>query len=69
MKGQDLDDVWQLEEYANQHFKAQKKGAFGSKIPTRELLQWQKGALKRGLLEQTTKQAANVFKCMYTIIG
>jgi hypothetical protein len=68
MKGHDLDDVWQLEEYAINHFKAQKKGAFGSKIPVKELLQWQKGALKRGLLEQTTKLAPNIFKCVYQFL-
>lgn len=59
----DLDDIWQLEEYASKKFKSQKKGAFGSKIPTRELIQWQKGALKRGLLDQTTKEGPTLFRC------
>jgi len=68
-KGEEPVNLFRLETYADSHFKRPKKGLSGKKVAVRSLLQWQKGALKGGLLLAAPKDSAKLFTCIQGWMG
>jgi len=55
-------NLFQLEAFGDKHFKRQKKGMLSSKkVSIRAMLQWQKGTLKSGLLNNAPKDSSKLF--------
>lgn len=63
---------FQLEGFASQFFKSQKKGLFRRAVPIRDRLKWTQGGLKGPLLKlkpDLAKKAVHVFKCIQICMG
>lgn len=59
-----------MEEYAAKRFKEVKKGALGQKKASfKELLSWQKGAIKKSLIKGDNKNGPLVFQCIQCYMG
>lgn len=59
-----------MEEYASKRFKDVKKGALGKKKASmKDMLQWQKGSLKKSLIKGDNKHGPTIFTCIQGYMG